>query len=207
MMGKPDIMNNKGSITMESVKSAFAGALIMVGAAFHLAAPATAQPGPLTYNVYADPAILPVYEAVFKAMEKTYEGSPYDVKKGLPAGYYPQIYIATPALRADGGVFGIGKPIEDGDGPNPLYCKAWGFCPHYIVEKTDSGTKVLAIIDAAKIDVDDKVENGMYRLKVYKERDSDTFDFYTYSKDTGGYVPVLIPSPKPTVDQQTLQKK
>lgn len=200
MMKGPDIMNNKGLFAMSTANSRSRKLFQALTLSFLcFASPALAQPDSLNYGIYRGPGALPLYGPAFQSMTNLYKGTRFDEKGGLPAGY-PSIAIALPALAPEGGVFAIAKPVEDGDGEKPRFCKTWDICPHYIVEQTENGVKVLGIIDAARIDLDDKVENGMHRLKIYKEEDTKVFHLYTYSKDTSGYVLTPIPLEKPRAD-------
>ncbi len=200
MMKGPDIMNNKGLFAMRAENSRSRTLFQALTLSFLcFANPVQAQPGAVNYGIYRGPGALPLYGPAFQSMTNLYKGTRFDEKGGLPTGY-PSIAIATPALTTKGGAFAIAKPVEDGDGEKPRFCKTWEICPHYIVEKTANGMTVLGVIDAARIDLDDKVENGMYRLKVYKNEEAKSFDLYTYSKDTNGYILTPIPLEKPRAD-------
>ncbi len=167
--------------------------------------PVQAQPGPVNYKMYSRPSAFPLYDLVFQSMKSVYALDIRLNEKGvaIPKDRHPLIFIATPSLSPNGGTFAIGKPVESGDDETPRFCKTWDICPHYILEKTAKGTKILGTIETAKIEVDNKVENGLYRLKAYQSGDTDTFSLYTYCKDTNGYVFTPVPLEKPQTDLRT----
>ena len=145
------------------------------------------------YDYVMSPDLTPEYNAIVKAMKPAFAGTAADLD--LPYPLNPPLNVAEFDLNNDGVEELIAVPIETTE---DYFCGGnYHQCPHYILERTKNGMRVLGVIRAFAIDRGDSIKNGFWTLKVFPDSRLPEFspqiDIYSFDRKKRTFVKDMRP--------------